>query len=817
MKGGPKLINLQEYRKKPDRLSDLLPWALLVAPGVILNKDGSFQKTFKFRGPDLASATEEELLSCTSRINNVLKRLSGNWAVFAESQRIQSQKYPESKFPDPISLMLDEERRIFFSEGNHFENVNYFTLLYLPPRQQVGLIKSYFIETAETTKSESYWSHLKHFENETNLIYSLFKELMSDVEILTDEETLTYLHSCISPKRYVIKVPETPMYLDSILTSSLIGGLKPKLNGYHLRIVSIIGFPGSTTPAILDNLNWLNFEYRWITRYIAIDKLDAQRELKQYRKRWFANREGALQMIKEILTGSQSAMQNNDAITKSNDADEALQELDADYVNYGYFTATVVVWDKDINIIEKKVNAISTTINSLGFTVIDEDVNAIDAWLGTIPGNCRANQRRPLMNSLNLSHMFPLSTVWAGPEKNYHLNAPVLMYTQTPGNTPFRFDLHVGDVGHCMIVGPTGAGKSTLLSLIAAQFRRYKNSQVYIFDKDESSKTLTAGVGGEFYNLANEDEGSLSFQPLADIDDEMERTWAAEWIYDFLRQSNLEVNPNIQHLVWTALTSLASAPKEQRTITGLWGLLMDNEIKTALEQLTLKGAFGKLFDANEDRLEYGRWQVFEMGKIMNIPAAIVPTLNYLCHKIEKRFTGVPTLLNIDEGWQCLSNSFFAAKFEEWLRTLRKANVSVIFATQSLGEITQSTLAQTIMEACQTKIYLPNPNALSKEIAPIYDSFGLNDTEKNIIAEAIPKRQYYYKSQLGSRLFELALDPIALAYCGSSSKDDRLKIDQIRITGQDFNDEWLRFKKLPEVAESYQEFMNKINNGKVSNL
>ncbi|MGE5606980.1 MAG: TraM recognition domain-containing protein, partial [Bacteroidota bacterium] len=209
-----------------------------------------------------------------------------------------------------------------------------------------------------------------------------------------------------------------------------------------------------------------------------------------------------------------------------------------------------------------------------------------------------------------------------------------------------------------------------------------------------------------------------------------------------------------------------------------------------------------------DNLDYGCWQVFEMEKLMNTPAAVAPTLNYIFHKLEQRFTGAPTLLNIDEGWMFLDNSGFADKIREWLKVLRKANVSVIFATQSLGDIQKSVIAQTIMEACHTKIYLPNPNALSHEIAPIYESFGLNDTERNIIACSIPKRQYYYKSLAGSRLFELALGPIALAYCAASSKEDQnMAMEILKKKGKaGFNEEWLRYKKLPETADSYREFM-----------
>jgi len=605
------------------------------------------------------------------------------------------------------------------------------------------------------------------------------------------------------------------MYLDAILADTpLIGGMEPRLGNYHLRVVSVMGFPGSSIPGILDNLNRLNFEYRWVTRFLPLDKMDALQEINRYRKQWFAKRKGVMTLIRETVSQSESAMVDSDALNKSLDADAAAQELGDDMVSYGYFTAAVVVWDEDSAAVEKKVRAIEKTINSLGFTVIAETLNAVDAWLGSLPGHCRANVRRPLFSSLNLAHVFPLSAIWAGPQMNKHLNGPVLMYTQTPDGTPFRLSLHVGDVGHTMIVGPTGAGKSVLLATLAVQFRRYPNAQIYFFDKGGSCRALTAGVGGDFYDLADEEAGALSFQPLANIDDDHERSWAAEWVYDILRGENVEITPEVKKLVWTALSSLATSPRDQRTITGLTLLLQDNALRQALEPITINGAFGKLFDATFDNLDYGNWQCFEMEKLMNTPAAVPPTLSYLFHKLEQRFTGKPTMMILDECWLFLDNPVFAAKIREWLKVLRKSNVSVVFATQSLQDVAGSPIAPVIAESCHTKIYLPNSNAGDERTAETYRMFGLNGREIEIISMATAKRQYYYKSTYGSRLFELALGPVALAYCAASSKEDQLMVKRILAEKgkETFNEHWLKYKKLYHEADVYRELKNYVERG-----
>jgi type IV secretion/conjugal transfer VirB4 family ATPase len=805
---------LYEFLRRPNKLSDLLPWAVLVAPGVILNKDGSFQKSYRFRGPDLDSSTRAGLMTVAAKVNNVFKRLGTGWVIFVEAQRIQSQRYPESSFPNEITTMIDEERKKFFSSGQHYENNYYLTLTFLPPPENYGKWEKHFINRDYEKEETSFQTHLKNFLTETQMVFSLFKEVMTEAEELSDSATLTYLHSTVSTGRYTVKVPECPMYLDAYISDSpLTTGLEPRLglrnSLRYLRAISIKHFPGTSLPGILDNLNRLNFEYRWTSRFLCLDKNDAVKELEAYQRKHFSKRKSFLTTIREQITKKEAPIDNPDALVKSNDAETAIQELRADLVSYGFFTMVVVIMDADPNRAAKKAQAIEKTINSLGFVTVDEQVNAVDAWLGTVPGLFRANIRRPLLHTINLAHIFPVSAIWAGPEKNFHLNGPVLMHTQTPDKTPFRFNLHIGDLGHTVIVGPPGMGKSVLLASIAAQYLRYPSAQVYIFDKDGSCRALTAGVGGNFYDLAAEQDGALSFQPLSDIDDENERAWAAEWLYDYLRGENMAITPELKSIVWAALCSLANAPAGERTISGFVFLVQDKRIKQAMEPLTLNGAFGRLFDANRDNLQYGRWQVFEMAKLMNMATAIPPTLGYLFHRLEQRFTGKPSLLPLDESWVFLKNPIFAPKILEWLKVLRKKNVAVIFATQSLSDIASSPVASAIIESCLTKIYLPNPAALDQTTKPLYEAFGLNETEVRLIAQAAPKRQYYYKSPLGSRLFELAMGPVAMAYCGSSSPQDQQMVQKILAEDgkEHFNEKWLAYKGLSDATTRLKELQH----------
>jgi type IV secretion system protein VirB4 len=410
------MLNLAEYRDRADRLADHLPWAALVAPGVVLNKDGSFQRTLRFRGPDLESATEAELVAACARANNVLRRFSSGWALFFEAERIEALGYPESSFPDPASWLVDEERRAAF-EGQrrqHFESAYHLTLLNMPAADQVAQAQRALVETRREERGRDWRQDLAGFIAETDRALDLLAGFMPEVRSLDDGETLTYLHGTVSTKRHRVGVPDTPIYLDGILLdTALSGGIEPMLGDQHLRTLTILGFPSLTQPGILDALNHQDFACRWVTRFIALDKTEATRTLTRLRRQWFAKRKSIAALLREVLYNEPVQLLDSDADNKVADADLALQALGGDHVAFGYLTTTITVSDPDRHRADEKVRAVERIVNGLGFTCIRESVNAVEAWLGSLPGHVYANVCQPLIHTLNLAHLMPLSSVSA--------------------------------------------------------------------------------------------------------------------------------------------------------------------------------------------------------------------------------------------------------------------------------------------------------------------------------------------------------------------------------------------------------------------
>jgi type IV secretion/conjugal transfer VirB4 family ATPase len=785
------MLNLTEYRNKNASLADFLPWAALVAPGIVLNKDGSFQRTAKFRGPDLDSATPAELIGTTARLNSALRRLGSGWAIFVEAQRSASTNYPNSQFPDPVSALIDSERKAQFEEeGAHFESAYFLTLLFLPPSEDAARAESWLYEGRDRADADPH-ELVRGFIDRTDRLFQLIAGFVPEIEWLDDPETLTYLHSTISTKRQRVRVPEIPVYLDAILADQhLTGGLEPRLGSAHLRTLTIMGFPSATQPGILDELNRLAFPYRWSTRAICLDKTDATKLLVKIRRQWFAKRKSIAAILKEVMTNEASVLLDTDAANKAADADLALQELGADETGEAYVTATVTIWDEDARAADEKLRLVEKVIQGRDFTCMIESVNALEAWFGSLPGHVYANVRQPPISTLNLAHLIPLSAVWAGPERDEHFAAPPLFFAKTEGSTPFRFSLHVGDVGHTLMVGPTGAGKSVLLAVMAMQFRRYTDAQIFAFDFGGSMRATALAVCGDWQDLGDalSDAAAMpvALQPLARIDDVAERGWAAEWVANILEREKVAITPEYKEHIWTALSSLASAPVAERTVTGLSVLLQSNALKQALRPYCLGGPFGRLLDAENE--------------LLGDPAAAV--LSYLFHRIDARLEGWPTLIIIDEGWLALDDPGFAGQLREWLKTLRKKNASVIFATQSLADIESSAIAPAIVESCPTRIFLANERAFEPQIMAICRRFGLNDRQIEILARATPRRNYYCQSRRGNRLFELGLGEAALAFTTASSKTDQNAISQIIAEHgrAGFATEWLRHKRVGWAAD-----------------
>ena len=279
------------------------------------------------------------------------------------------------------------------------------------------------------------------------------------------------------------------------------GGDTPKLGDKFITCIGIEGFPAESYPGILDVLDHLAIPYRWSSRFIYLEQHEALAGLRKYRRKW----RQAVRGFTAQLFKTQGGTVNEDALLMANQAEAAMTDAHSSMVTFGYYTPVITLMDRDRVVLEENARIIAREVAREGFATRVETINTMEAWRGSLPGHIRPNVRRPLIHTLNLADLLPLATVWPGLEDNpcpfYPENSPALLHAATSGATPFRLNLHVGDVGHTLVFGPTGAGKSVLLCTIAAQFRRYEGATICAFDKGRSMLALVKACGGRHYDI----------------------------------------------------------------------------------------------------------------------------------------------------------------------------------------------------------------------------------------------------------------------------------------------------------------------------
>ena len=810
---------------EPEYVSGLLNW-LIVEPNakVVIGKDASLMGILKFRGPDMDSSTRVELVAYNAQLNALIKSLGTGYSLWFEAQRHIADKYDKSDIEAPVVQMMDDERAEYYESESHFETDFYLSVHLEPPQ----LLKQKIFEAMyEDEKNEHehqqedlkiYFDYLKKFLDVMQRFQDMLGRVMPEIHMLDAQEICTYLHNCVSPVRHEIR-PELSRYLCDYLfeAEGLTAGQDMRIGQKHVRIITTLStFPVHTSPGFLDALNSVNMEYRWVTRFICLSKLDAQKELEQIEKEYAQTSKSIVSMFKEAILQEQNPNDvDESALLDQQDANSALLELNQDFVGYGYYTVTIQIMDSSAEKADEKATHMLEMLQSRGFSAYREGLNNLEAWWGSLPGHFRANIRRNLVSTLTACHFLPMTALWPGVDRNHFLKGPVLLYTDTDGFTPFRLSLHVGEVGHTMIVGPSGSGKSVLLNTIEAHFLKYPNSNVFIFDKAASSRALTYAVGGNFYNLAAEGNGELSFQPLANVDDDTEIIWCKQWLLSFLRQRGVTIGPKEDSYVWQALLSMRAFEKDLHTISNFCDIVQDKNIRMALESLTIKGSYGKLFDNSVDVSGQGRWQVFEMETLMNQPEIVPITLDYLFHSIERQISMAkgPSIIVLDECWLFLSNEAFSAKLKEYFKDMRKKNTSIIIATQNLTDIAEKRdLLNVVKEQCMSKIFLPNINATTGSSAALYEEFGCNNQQIGLIRSMTPKQDYYYMSERGNRVFQLALRGSELPFVTATAKQDQHKMNEMLAAHpewlqdpyrEEFIANWYAFKDRQDEAERYR--------------
>jgi type IV secretion/conjugal transfer VirB4 family ATPase len=575
------MVALKKFRHIAPSFSDLLPYAALIDNGIVLLKDGGLMAGWYFAGPDSESSTAFERNEVSRQINSVLARLGNGWMIQMEAMRIPSIGYPHkesSHFPDPITALIDDERRQRFEAGEgHFESQHALILTYRPPEKNKSKLVKYIYSDDASRKTSFASRTLDYFKTKIREFEQYMANVVSIRRMETHEvpegqagkerrgrydDLFQFARFALTGENHPIRLPDIAMYLDTLVTAEFHHGLNPIVDGRYIGVVAIDGFPAESWPGILNTLDLMPITYRWSSRFIFLDPVEARSVLEKTRKKWLQK----VRPLMDQLFKTNSGSLDQDAMVMVGETEDAIAEASSQLVAFGHYTPVIILFDTNQARLQEKCESVRRLVQNEGFGGRIETLNTTEAFLGSLPGVSYANVREPLVSTRNLADLAPLNSVWAGsseaPCPFYPIGSPPLMQVAS-GSSPFRFNLHVGDLGHTLIFGPTGSGKSTLLALIAAQFRRYENAQVFVFDKGKSMYPLTLAVGADHYDVGN--SNTLAFAPLSSLEDDTDKAFAAEWLETLIEMQGLKVLPEHRNAVTTQIDLMSKSQRRSLT------------------------------------------------------------------------------------------------------------------------------------------------------------------------------------------------------------------------------------------------------------
>jgi type IV secretion/conjugal transfer VirB4 family ATPase len=632
-----------------------------------------------------------------------------------------------------------------------------------------------------------------------------YAHLVGAVEMHCDQ-LLEYLRLCVTGEHFPFAVPDIPIDLNQYLAGDdFTGEAQPQLGdplnfllpGKYIRVLAVDSFPESSFAGILRAMDALPFSFRFSQQAQILDEQEAAKQHDANKSKWRFKGTGGLKgRIK-----SAAADLDGTALELAADALQAKSAAEHGREVNCRYAGKIILMGENLNALRDAARHIARALRHCGFGSRLETMNAVAAWLGSMPGQQYKDTRHFTVTTANLTHMMPLSQPWCGREFNpsayFPPKSPPLLYCLTAGATPYRFHSHVDDVGHTLMVGPNGSGKTAAVGLAMAQGLRYGGAQIFGFDKKRALETLTTCIGGSYVDLSPGSETRLC--PLADLSTQADRDWAERWISFLVGLNNVTVTPLLSTDIRKAVQLLAES-RGGRSINDLRMACSSRSLKEALDFYR-----NSILDGEQDALRLSRFTVFEMDQLYNLDQRIMNgTLFYVFARIRKRLrSDVPTFMFVDEFRAALSHPLAADAFRDYLFEGRKLNLAVWVVVQELTETLASPLKGAVLEQCFTKICLANPQALLEGRAN-YEALGCNNADIATIGSATPKSEYYVMQPDGNRLISLELGPVMLALLASSDRDrPRFKALVERLGREEAVAAWLRLRGLAEWAERYE--------------
>ncbi|WP_305096806.1 VirB4 family type IV secretion/conjugal transfer ATPase [Croceibacterium aestuarii] len=712
------------WSKKEARAGDRLPYLRLVDANTVLLRDGSLMTALQV--PGLLFETEDTMaLNAHAATREVMLRstLDARFVLYHHVVRRRVSVSLEASFDDPLSAHIDQRWRDKLDSGSLFVNDQFLTLVRRPARGKAGLA-----EKAARMWRRKGREELEADPRELRSLKAAAQALTASLgdygaQVLgdytgpsgaTNNEVLELLSALYNGEMRPVRRPSDETDIGQMLpyrrASFGLDAMELRGSGGSdfAAILSLKDYPEATSPGLLDALLRLPCEMVVSESFAPYD------------------RQVARERIDLSLRRLRSA--DEEAVAERGDMASARDALGSGSVVFGDHHLTVLVRERSLDRLDDAAAACSAALADTGAIAVREDTNFEPAFWGQFPGNEQYLVRRAMISSANMASFGSLHGFALGRAEGNHWGDAVTLL-ETTSATPFFFNFHHGDLGNFSVIGPSGSGKTVVMNFLAAQAQKF-SPRTILFDKDRGAELFVRGIGGRYDRIhAGEPAG---FNPLALPDNATNRAFLRDWFAVLLKAEGPEEFSTIAAAVDAAYANDAGLRRLRHFRELLSGSRRPQagDLADRLGPWIENGEHAWLFDNVADRLDLSaRVLGFDMTALLDSPRLRTPVMMYLFHRIEERLDGEPTMILVDEGWKALDDEVFAARIRDWLKTLRKRNALVGFATQSARDALDSRIATALVEQTATMIFMPNAKARAEDYC---DGFGLTEHELALI-------------------------------------------------------------------------------------
>ena len=724
-----KWMGAAAWSAKEARAGDRLPYLRLIDESTLLLRDGSVMTAIQV--PGLLFETEDsEALNAHAATREVVLRstLDARFVLYHHVIRRRVSVDLEAEFPDPISRHIDACWRDRLGSGQLFVNDQFITLIRRPARGKAGLV-----ERVGKKFRRQDGDRLEPDPKDLRSLRAASQGLVAALSAYgatplgeytgpqgsTNSEMLELLSALYNGEMRPVRKPADDVDIGHMLpyrrVSFGLDAIETRGSGApeFAAILGMKDYPEATSPGLLDSLLRLPFEMVVSESYAPTERQTARERM-----------DLAIRRLKSA---------DEEAAAERADMLAARDALGNGAVGFGDHHLTVMVRERQLGQLDDAMAACAAALADTGAIAVREDTNLEPAFWGQFPGNEAYLVRRALISSANMASFGSLHGFALGQAQGNHWGEAVTLL-ETTSATPFFFNFHHGDLGNFSVIGPSGSGKTVVMNFLAAQAQKF-SPRTILFDKDRGAELFVRGIGGRYDSIRSGEP--TGFNPLALPDTPGNRAFLRDWLGVLLKAEGPEEEQTIAAAVDAAYANDASLRRLRHFRELLSGTRRPQPGDLADRLGAWIGAGERsggehawLFDNAEDRLDLGaRVLGFDMTALLENPRLRTPTMMYLFHRIEERLDGKPTMILIDEGWKALDDEVFAARIRDWLKTLRKRNALVGFATQSARDALESRISTALVEQTATMVFMPNSRARPEDYC---DGFGLTEHELALI-------------------------------------------------------------------------------------